>query len=83
MSTAVGDEGGFAPDLGTARDVLCLIVRAAERAGYKPGEQVGIALDAAASELYEERRGIYVFPGRKPDTGGGSGPKHCGDDCLL
>ncbi len=63
MSTAVGDEGGFAPDLGTARDVLCLIVRAAERAGYKPGEQVGIALDAAASELYEEERGIYVFPG--------------------
>ena len=63
MSTAVGDEGGFAPDLGTARDVLQLIVRAAERAGYKPGEQVGIALDAASSELYEEERGIYVFPG--------------------
>ena len=62
MSTAVGDAGGFAPDLGTARDVLCLIVRAAERAGYKPGEQVGIALDAAASELYEEERGIMYFP---------------------
>lgn len=63
LSTGVGDEGGFAPDLADSRDVLALIVEAVERAGYKPGEEIGIAIDAAASELYDEKKGVYYFPG--------------------
>lgn len=63
LSTGVGDEGGFAPDLADSRDVLVLIVEAVERAGYKPGEEIGIAIDAAASELYDEKKGVYYFPG--------------------
>lgn len=63
LSTGVGDEGGFAPDLGSSREVLELIVEAVERAGYEPGKDIGIALDAAASELYLEERGVYYFPG--------------------
>lgn len=63
LSTGVGDEGGFAPDLADSRDVLELIVQAIERAGYKPGTEVFIAVDAAASELYDEERGVYYFPG--------------------
>lgn len=61
MSTAVGDEGGFAPDLATNEDALRLIVEAIEKAGYKPGADIAIAIDAAASEFYEE--GKYVFQG--------------------
>jgi enolase len=52
--TAVGDEGGFAPDLGSNREALDLLMRAIEAAGYKPGQQIGLALDVAASELVEE-----------------------------
>ena len=63
LSTAVGDEGGFAPDLKDARAVLELMTDAIQKAGYKPGEDVKIAIDAAASELYDEERGVYVFPG--------------------
>ena len=63
LSTGVGDEGGFAPDLADARDVLVLITEAVKRAGYEPGKDIAIAIDAAASELYDEERGIYVFPG--------------------
>ena len=63
LSTAVGDEGGFVPDLKSSREVLSLIVEAISLAGYRPGEEVGIALDAAASELYDEKRDVYVFPG--------------------
>jgi enolase len=51
--TAVGDEGGFAPDLGSNREALDLLMRAIEAAGYKPGRQFGLALDVAASELVE------------------------------
>jgi enolase len=51
--TAVGDEGGFAPDLGSNREALDLLMRAIEAAGYKPGRQIGLALDVAASELVE------------------------------
>ncbi len=58
-STAVGDEGGFAPDLGSNEEALELIMSAIEKAGYKPGEQVGIALDPASSEFFEDGR--YVF----------------------
>lgn len=63
LSTAVGDEGGFAPDLKDSRDVLRLIVEAVEKAGYEPGKDIFIAIDAAASELYDEERGVYCFPG--------------------
>ncbi len=58
-STAVGDEGGFAPDLATNEDAIDVILEAIERAGYKPGEDVVLALDAAASEMHRE--GAYVF----------------------
>ena len=58
-STAVGDEGGFAPDLATNEDAIDVILEAIERAGYKPGDDVVLALDAAASEMY--RDGAYVF----------------------
>lgn len=63
MNTAVGDEGGFAPDLATNEDALKLIVQAIEKTGYKPGEDVSIALDPAASEFYID--GKYVFQGEK------------------
>lgn len=63
FSTAVGDEGGFAPDLPDTRAVLNFIIRATEEAGYKPGEDISLALDAAASELYERSFRKYVFEG--------------------
>jgi enolase len=59
LSTAVGDEGGFAPDLGTNEDALGELVKGIEAAGYTPGEDVSIALDPAVSELYQN--GIYVL----------------------
>jgi enolase len=58
-STAVGDEGGFAPDLGSNEEALAVILQAIEAAGYTPGEDVVLALDVAASELF--RNGSYVF----------------------
>jgi len=61
-STAVGDEGGFAPDLTTADEAITLIVEAIEKAGYKPAEDACIALDPAVSDLYQED-GRYHFPG--------------------
>lgn len=69
LSTSVGDEGGFAPDLADAREVLTLIVEAVKSAGYVPGEEVGIAIDAAASELYDEKKGVYYFPGESQMKG--------------
>lgn len=65
LTTAVGDEGGFAPALDSNEDALRLILEAIERAGYQPGRQVALALDAAASELFDEREVEYVF--RKSD----------------
>jgi len=59
-STAVGDEGGFAPNLGSNEEPLEVIVKAIEKAGYKPGEQIAIALDVAASELLNDK-GLYVL----------------------
>ncbi|MBM4121861.1 MAG: phosphopyruvate hydratase [Nitrospira sp.] len=56
LSTAVGDEGGFAPDLGSNEEALSLIVQAIEEAGYRPGRDIALALDAAASEFYEKGR---------------------------
>ena len=58
-STAVGDEGGFAPRLESNEEPMQLLVRAIEKAGYKPGKKISIAIDAAASEFYEQ--GTYVF----------------------
>jgi len=63
LSTGVGDEGGFAPSLKDADQVLALIVEAVQAAGYKPGDDIMIALDVAASELYQEDSGMYYFPG--------------------
>jgi len=61
LSTAVGDEGGFAPNLRSNEEALALIVQAIETAGYKPGQDVALALDPAASEFYENGR--YVMKG--------------------
>ncbi|MDD2573629.1 MAG: phosphopyruvate hydratase [Firmicutes bacterium] len=61
LSTAVGDEGGFAPNLSTNEDALKLIVEAIEKSGYRPGEDISIALDPAASEFYVD--GKYIFKG--------------------
>jgi len=62
-TTAVGDEGGFAPNLASTRDALDFVMRAIEAAGYKPGEDVYLALDVAATELFGEDR--YVLKGEK------------------
>ncbi|MFL6527480.1 MAG: phosphopyruvate hydratase [Chthoniobacterales bacterium] len=61
LSTAIGDEGGFAPALKSADDALESIAKAIERAGYSLGEQIFIALDAASSEFYDKESGQYVF----------------------
>ena len=63
LSTGVGDEGGFAPSLPDAFAVLDLIVESVKASGYTPGQDIKIALDVAASELYEESDGVYHFPG--------------------
>ena len=63
LSTAVGDEGGFAPNLASNEDALKLIMRACEAAGYEPGSQIRIALDPAASEFFDADKGKYVLKG--------------------
>lgn len=68
-STAVGDEGGFAPNLKNAEEVLSYMVRAVGETGYEPGVDVTFALDAAASELYNEETGMYEFPGESKMNG--------------
>lgn len=62
-NTAVGDEGGFAPSLKTNEEALSTIVEAIEKAGYKPGEDVMLAMDVASSELFNKEDGKYHFPG--------------------
>ena len=69
LSTAVGDEGGLAPDLASSREVLSLIMDAVKAAGYVPGQDIRIAIDAAASELYDKEKGGYFFPGESRMTG--------------
>jgi enolase len=69
LATAVGDEGGFAPDLATPDDVLDLILEAVTKAGYKPGDDIRIALDVASTELYDEKDGKYHFPGESQMKG--------------
>lgn len=65
LSTSVGDEGGFAPDLASPEEALGLIVTAIEKAGYRPGEQVSLALDCAASEFYDKGSGNYLEKKKK------------------
>ena len=69
LNTAVGDEGGFAPDLGSNGEALDLIMTAIEKAGYRPGEQVSIALDVAATEFYNKDNGCYSIDGKQLDGG--------------
>jgi enolase len=68
LNTAVGDEGGFAPDLGSNREALDLIMEAIDLAGYKAGEQVFIALDVASTEFYNADAGAYKFDGNDLST---------------
>lgn len=63
LNTAVGDEGGFAPNLPDTKEALRIIVEAIEKAGYRPGKDISLALDAAASELYDKHFKKYVFEG--------------------
>ena len=79
LTTAVGDEGGFAPDVKDTREVFCYLQKAVEKAGYHVGDDVVFAMDAAASELYDEEAGVYIFPGesraagKEPEEGAGEG----------
>jgi len=70
LNTSVGDEGGFAPDLASNVQAIDLILEAAEKAGYRPGEQVWIALDVAANELYDEKKKVYTIDGKELDSTG-------------
>ena len=66
-NTAVGDEGGFAPNLKSNKEALNLIIEAIKEAGYKPGEDVSLALDVAASEFYDEKRDLYILNGENKE----------------
>ncbi len=61
LSTNVGDEGGFAPNLGSNEEAIQVVLQAIEKAGFKPGHDVYIALDAASSEFYSAEKGLYLF----------------------
>jgi enolase len=63
MSTAVGDEGGFAPDLGSNEEAIKVILEAIEKAGYAPGRDLALALDPAATEFFDEKEGAYILAG--------------------
>lgn len=69
LSTGVGDEGGFAPDLKSSDEAIDYILDAVVKAGYKPGDDIRIAIDAAASELYNKETGLYYFPGESKMKG--------------
>ncbi len=69
LSTGVGDEGGFAPDLKSSDEAIEFILDAVKRAGFVPGDDIRIAIDAAASELYDADRGNYYFPGESKMSG--------------
>lgn len=69
LSTGVGDEGGFAPDLKNSREVLELMMEAIRCSGYEPEKEFGIAIDAAASELYDKEKDVYYFPGESRMNG--------------
>jgi enolase len=63
LNTAVGDEGGFAPDLASNEEAIKVVLEAVEKAGYAPGEDVFIALDPASTEFFDEEQGLYVLEG--------------------
>ncbi|MBR2323471.1 MAG: phosphopyruvate hydratase, partial [Clostridia bacterium] len=67
LNTGLGDEGGFAPDLQSNAEAIDLIIESIEKCGYKPGKQIGICLDAAASEFYDKKSGMYLFEGEPRD----------------
>ena len=69
LATSVGDEGGFAPDFKNTGEAFSYLSKAVEKAGYRVGEDIVYAMDAAASELYDEARGVYVFPGESKENG--------------
>ena len=70
LNTAVGDEGGFAPDLGANAEAFDVILQAVENAGYKPGEQVWIAMDAASTEFFDSKSKTYKIDGKEIDSAG-------------
>jgi enolase len=70
LSTAVGDEGGFAPNLGSNAEALDLIMEAISKAGYEAGKQAFIALDVAATELFDEKKKTYTVDGKPIDSAG-------------
>ncbi len=70
LNTAVGDEGGFAPNLGANAEAFDIILTAIEKAGYKPGEQVWFAMDCAASEFYDSDKKVYKIDGKELDSVG-------------
>ncbi|MEO1497308.1 MAG: phosphopyruvate hydratase [Planctomycetota bacterium] len=70
LSTSVGDEGGFAPNLGANAEAFDVILTAIEKAGYKPGEQVWFAMDCAASEFYDSEKKVYKIDGKEIDSAG-------------
>ena len=63
LSTAVGDEGGFAPNLTSNEEAIKVILESVRKAGYEPGEDIALALDPAASEFFDEEQGVYVLAG--------------------
>src|SRR5262249_28652 len=70
LSTGVGDEGGFAPDLPSNEEALRLLVGAIERAGYRPGEEIALALDVAATEVYESGADGFAGEGKRVPSAG-------------
>ncbi|MEQ8849664.1 phosphopyruvate hydratase [Botrimarina sp.] len=70
LSTSVGDEGGFAPNLGANAEAFDVILTAIENAGYKPGEQVWFAMDCAATEFYDSSKNVYTIDGQELDPMG-------------
>lgn len=63
LNTAVGDEGGFAPNLGSNEEALSTIIEAIEKAGYEPGTDIRLAMDSASSEFYNSEKGVYELTG--------------------
>jgi enolase len=70
LATSVGDEGGFAPRLDSNEAAIAVVCEAIEKAGYAPGKDIAIALDAAASEFYDEKTKLYTFDKKDVDAAG-------------
>jgi enolase len=70
LATSVGDEGGFAPQIGSSSEALEMILAAITAAGYEPGSQIAIALDVAATEFYDAKAGRYAIEGQSLDSAG-------------